>query len=43
MKIRGVYMAETDSLDVNFLMDNFNLEILEPYTSDFDISNLKDI
>jgi len=41
MKIRGVYMAETDSLDVNFLMDNFNLEILEPYTSDFDISNLK--
>ncbi len=41
MKIRGSYFSETDSLDFNFVMDNFNLEILEPYVSDFEISNLK--
>ena len=41
MKIRGIYLSETDSLDLNFLVDNFNLEILEPYTSEFEISDLK--
>jgi len=41
MKIRGSYAPETDSIDLNFTMDNFKLEILQPYLYDYDVSGLK--
>ncbi len=40
MKIKGSYSPEKDSLDVNFSMDNFKLDILGPYLLDYDISEL---
>ena len=40
MKIRGSYSPETDSLDANFTMDNFKLEILGPYMLDYEVSGL---
>jgi hypothetical protein len=40
MKIRGSYSLETDSLDVNFTMDNFKLEMLQPYLLEYEVSGL---
>ncbi len=41
MKIRGSYAPETDSVDINFTMDNFKLDILQPYMTEYDVSGLK--
>ena len=41
MKIRGSYEPETDSVDVNFTMDNFKLDILQPYMTEYEVSGLK--
>lgn len=41
MKIRGSYAPETDSIDLNFTMNNFKLDILQPYLTEYDISSLK--
>ncbi|MDD3860598.1 MAG: translocation/assembly module TamB, partial [Bacteroidales bacterium] len=40
MKIRGCYLPEIDSIDVNFTMDNFKLDILQPYLVDYEVSEL---
>lgn len=40
MKIRGNYSPKTDSLDVNFTVDNFKLDILAPYLLDYEVTNL---
>lgn len=41
MKIRGNYAPETDSVDINFTMDNFKLDILQPYLIEYEVSGLK--
>lgn len=41
LKVKCVYTPETDSLDANLLVENFKLEILEPYLNEYDLSNLK--
>lgn len=41
MKIRGSYTPETDDIDVNFTMDNFKLDILQPYLLELEISGIK--
>ncbi len=41
VKLTGMYSPENDNIDIDLLVDNFKLEVLEPYLNDFDISNLK--
>ncbi|MDD4149539.1 MAG: translocation/assembly module TamB domain-containing protein [Bacteroidales bacterium] len=40
MKLRGSYSPETDILNANLTVDNFKLEILQPYLLDLEISEL---
>lgn len=40
MKIRGSYLPEIDSIDVNFTVDNFKLDILQPYLVEYEVSEL---
>ncbi len=40
MKIRGSYSPETDILDANLTVDNFKLDILQPYLLEFEVSEL---
>ncbi|MDR2010730.1 MAG: translocation/assembly module TamB [Bacteroidales bacterium] len=41
LKLKGIYTPENDNIDINLMVDNFKLEVLEPYLNDFDLSNLK--
>lgn len=40
MKIRGSYSPETDILEANLTVDNFKLEILQPYLLEYEVSEL---
>ncbi|MDD2635877.1 MAG: translocation/assembly module TamB [Bacteroidales bacterium] len=40
MKIKGSYSPETDILDANLTVDNFKLDILQPYLLEYEISEL---
>ena len=40
MRIKGNYNPESDTIDMNINVENFNLSILAPYLKEFDISNL---
>ncbi len=39
MRIRGNYVPETDSINLSFNVENFNLEIMEPYLNNHNLSN----